>query len=287
MIQRKTFSILLAVVVGLLLVSPAVATVIHVQADGADFLGFEAEDFDTLSGAGWIVVDTTPTRYSPDYDSDFDGTVDTSGLPVLPTDTNASGGKALLADFPKTDGTATYQLSFKTAGTYYVYFHKSIFESGVNDKNTLSFGNEDSFHMSPDFNTSPGSEDVEDLNTSDALPGNGVFEGTFKWEKAELRTRRPGVEYPLGTVYTVASEDIGEVFTIEIKTREAGTTLDYFIFSTNGSLSDAELDQLMAVPEPSSLLLLGGLLIAAGYCSFRQVPRAACQPVPSTRHAKA
>ncbi len=284
MSQCRSTTVLCVAILGLFAASPAAATII--QADGVDFLGFEAENYDSLSGTGWIVVDTTPTRYSPDYDStpgdDDPNDAIVSGLPVLPVDTNASGGKALLADFPMTTSTVTYQLTFKAEGTYYVYFHKSIFESGKNDNDTLSFGNEDSFHMSPDFDTAPGSDDVEDLSTTGAIPGNGVLEGQFNWEKAKLRTTDPSL------AYTVDAADIDQVLSIEIQTRENGTALDYFILSTNGSLSDAELDQLMAVPEPSSLLLLlGGLLVAAGYCSFCRVPRAACQPVPSTRHAKA
>ena len=219
----------------------------HVQSDGHDFVGFEAEHYKSLVGKGWIVVDTTPTKYSPRYDRNGDGVDNEGGVPVLPADTNASGRKALLADFTNEVGTATYQVTFKTAGDYFLYFHKSAFEGGQNDNGEISFGNEDSFYLSPRFGVAPRTEeeaeDVVDFDMAGAMPGDGQWEGRFGWERAQIRSTK---EINKLLVYRVEAGDLDRPLVLQIRSREGGAALDYFLFSTNPNLTGRQLDRMVA-----------------------------------------
>ncbi len=228
---------LLVLVAGSLHETPAAGTIY--QHPALDFVKFEAENFDTNGGTRNVVVDTTPTLVT-DY-----------GSPVLPIDTNASRGAAVLVH-PKTGsvGPITYNLIFQTPGTYYLYKRFSVFES---TNGLTNYGNEDSIFVALDFNSPVVAADayVDDFNTMGHVPGDGFFEGVnYVWEQVTLdrESGRPAL------TFEVTTADLGQPLAFSWRAREYGASLDAFVFSTQSGLAGTELDRLV-IPEPSSLLI--------------------------------
>ncbi len=142
------------------------------------YLYVEAESYSALVDAddnGWKVVSKETPIVSP------------SGVNILPAASNVSGtalinqiggftAQSNLAD------TATYEVSFVTAGTYQLYTRHTLFDSAATPAN---FGNEDSLYISPGFNKNSSSD------------WNG-FEG-FEYNQAAVGDPNPidGVD-PLG-----------------------------------------------------------------------------------------
>ncbi len=257
--RRRARTVFWAVLaLGLSVVSPAVAETI--QADGADFLGFEADQYDAMTGTKWLTVDTTPTTTSPST------TIWPEGVDILPNDTNAFGGDAMLTDFSGTEGNLTYNVTFKTAGTYYGYIRYSMFECRTDPQTTsITYGEEDSVYLSRAFGESVtgANGNVMDLSHQGSEPASGQWEGTFRWERMHVRpVSGSGSEVLL---LDVAEGDLDTSMIFEIRNRESGVAVDYLLFSTDGTLTADQLDQLAAVPEPSSMVLLAvGLLAVAG-----------------------
>ncbi|MFW5693367.1 MAG: hypothetical protein ACOCWL_04040, partial [Thermoguttaceae bacterium] len=186
-----------------------------IQSSGADFLAFEAEDFDSLvsrDGKGFVVVDTTPT-----FTSSF-------GTDVLPADTNASGGAAIIDDIrvgnSDHSSTVSYRVIFQTPGTYRLYVRDSAFEDG----GPSGYGNEDSFFTPPSFNSAA-------TVTQHGWSG-GSGEGTYGWRNLS------------GADYTVTAADVGQPLIFNIDDRESGFSLDRMVFSTNTGWGGGTLDGL-------------------------------------------
>jgi hypothetical protein len=109
--------------------------------DGRAYLWVEAEDYSALGedpeGDGFVVV----SKETP--------ITSVGGLDILPATSNVSG----TALFDRVGGgghtdTATYEVSFITAGTYQLYTRHTMYDV---DGNGI-FGNEDSVYFSPAFN---------------------------------------------------------------------------------------------------------------------------------------
>ena len=145
--------------------------------NGVPYLWIEGEDFlekqdspGDEDAVGWVWVSKDAPMLSIDA-GDF------GDFPILPEDTNASGGEAIQASRDGSiinTGEATWQLQFQYPGTYYMYLHWSFYSVNGNS----DFKNEDSLYVPPDFNKNPytdwiGHEGV-DWTTGD--PRVGTYE---------------------------------------------------------------------------------------------------------------
>lgn len=207
----------------------------------ASYLAFEAEDYDSLtpSTGGWTVVTTT------------------TGPKLLPSDTAAVGGAALYSQAGDSSY-ATYRLQFTSNGTYYLYSRFSFF----NRNGDTSYGNEDSFNLPDVFGqgaTAANGEVWHEQHTGGTFPNEGK---TFFWDEANKMKTDGANRVPDGVhTYTItgASEATPVEVTFTIRGREAGMTLDRFIFTTtqyNPSTQNAILNDFASVPEPSRALLI-------------------------------
>jgi hypothetical protein len=200
------------------------------------------------------------------------------GYKVLTNNTTASGKGALFTQAPLFGEHAdkvTYQLKFAKAGTYYLYMRFTVFENGSNLAHYIS---EDSFFVPPDFGKDPqfdfplprggyveGCCDSGFLTLNEKgvitphrnadLPGEGPFwEGNFHWnllrtsEFNNVDTQGPKSER---IKYEVTESMVGKALEFTISYREAGLTIDAFIFSTDPDLmnefTNAELDKSIIV----------------------------------------
>ena len=210
-----------AIALALALVPQAHAGIVT-QAPGATSLAFEAEAFHSITTTNndyWTVVDTTPTMVSP---QDVD---------VLPTGTNASGGVAVLADFPISnhESTITWRTRFDTPGTYRFYVRYTMFDSSASPG---AYGNEDSIYYPSDFNQNPPPGDT---NIQWGFSSTYV-EGYCGWLNS-------------GVNYTVHADDAAASYVeFRIDNRERGLTLDRIAFSTTTNLNTAALDALTNAP---------------------------------------
>jgi len=227
----------------------AVSQASIIQGIGDNFVAFEAENFDSLSGTTFVSTDTTPTLTTA------------YGSPVLPGTTNASAGGALFANFSGSSSSAGYDITFTSTGNYYIYVRYSLFE---NNTTTTSYGNEDSFYLSSDFDTPVGNTDIETIDVSSLgfTPSSGEWEGNnFYWR--QVSGRIPSSSSRIDRVFNVTSGDLGTPMALNISPRERGLALDMFVLSTEDNLTETQLNQFVAVPEPSCALLLstslGGL----------------------------
>ena len=139
--------------------------------DGRSFLYVEAESFSARGGpgdpdvdgqdyGGFIVVSTADP---------IDSVCPDCSVPILPGDSNASGGTAIIDNVGggQHSHTATYEVEFITAGTYQFYTRHSMFDANGNG----NYGNEDSIFVSPGFNLNSSSDwvDFEGLEFNDAI----------------------------------------------------------------------------------------------------------------------
>jgi MYXO-CTERM domain-containing protein len=236
--------------------------------DGSAYMLVEAEDYSELGGddpnLGFLKVDNVNPIKSIE-------TAVKGNLDILPADTNASGGAALLDQLGGGHGTHTakWEMQFTTPATYYLYVHASIYNS---DGDT-SYGNEDSFFVPPAFNLNSredwiGFEGVDlagDPATGDNI-GDGwmpifnnkvvmsggltevhndtnedFWDGYFHWMHADF-----GVDVDengtyiddigMAIQYAVTEEDINQVQAFEISTREHYGVIDALLFSTSNEL---------------------------------------------------
>ncbi len=146
---------------------------------------------------------------------------------------SAVGGTALYASGSNSTGDsphsfAQYQLVFRTAGTYSIYYRWKADESRTAGDNATansswlgsSFG---AFETPSD----PSTYFRTDSNNSMA-PGNNVF----AWRMEPAAT------------YAVAAGDVGVPVILTLGTREAGMVLDRFVLSTDSTLAGPQLDTL-------------------------------------------
>lgn len=172
----------------------------------------------TAGGAGsWIVVEQGTT-------------VGGNSNPVLPAGNNASGGKAVLADFGTSftspPSTLTYNVNFDSAGTYRLYLRESMFESGTV---IGTYGNEDSAIVPADGANITAAPTA----TRTGVPA-AAKEGKYVWSNT-------------GFDYTVTAAQVGKDVSFKINTRENGYSIDRLVLSKTTNLSTADngaLDQL-------------------------------------------
>jgi hypothetical protein len=128
--------------------------------DGRPYLWVEAENYSSLvdvNDNGWKVVSKETPIVSP------------QGRNILPANSNVSG-TALLDDIGggNHEDTATYEVKFATPGTYQFYIRHTMFDTS---EAPGTFGNEDSFFMSPAFNKNSSTDWVgfQGLEFNDAV----------------------------------------------------------------------------------------------------------------------
>ncbi len=202
--------------------APMVQGAVITQRAADNYVAFEAEDYTSMGGTRWRVIDLVNPYTHPDPDPD--GVATTPIL--LPPDTNASGGAALLTDFsessPSGTGIVVYQLELTTTGTYYYYTRDGAFENGDSLGN---YGNEDSHYIPLDFNVDPNTS-----NLACRYDGYGATEGQYAWRNG-------------GSSRTFSITTPG-TYEFRIKNRESGFSLDRIILSTTAGLNASALDAL-------------------------------------------
>lgn len=180
---------------------------------GENYVALEAEWADPLNSTGsdWRIIDLITPYYHPHYPP-------AKTEILLPSNTNASGRAAILADFDKgTTSIAIYKIYFTTPGTYRWYLRDTAFESGNYDPS--GYGNEDSVFRPTDFNVDP----------TEAYHGfSGLTEGQYGWRNS-------------GFSYTVSTPGLVE---FRIRPRERGFSIDRMVFSLVTNLGSGQLDAL-------------------------------------------
>jgi hypothetical protein len=245
----------------------------NVLADGSAYLWVEGEDY--LEGAngpavGFVRVDNVNPIKTIEFVGDPPEPVVKGGLDVLPADTNASGGTAIMASL-EASGTATWEVQFAIPATYYLYLHWSMYNRDL----TTNYGNEDSFYVPPAFNKNTredwiGFDGVDQFGEpklgDTALDGyidgfpmiaqnymsEGVLEthnstdedfydGQFHWfwiSKAnEMNEDGSWVSFDgHGIRYDVTEEMVGAPLEFQISSREPYGVIDGLLFSTSPEL---------------------------------------------------
>ena len=202
--------------------APMVQGAVITQRATDNYVAFEAEDYTSMGGTRWRVIDLVNPYTHPDPDP---AGVATTPI-LLPPDTNASGGAALLTDFsessPSGTGIVVYQLELTTTGTYYYYTRDGAFENG----DALgTYGNEDSHYIPLDFNVDPDTGEA-----ACRYDGYGATEGQYAWRNG-------------GSSRTFSITTPG-TYEFRIKNRESGFSLDRIILSTTAGLNAWALDAL-------------------------------------------
>lgn len=247
-----------------------------VLADGSAYLWVEAESASSLEGvdpkdstSGFILVDKNNPIQTIAQDANGIDVVN-GGLPVLPADTNASGGAAIFAQLPS-GTTASWKLQFSIPATYYLYTHWSVFNRDTN----TNYGNEDSFFVPPFFGGHPkddwlgfeGTDVAGNPKTGDGINDGYIdgfpsfaqnyvdeggvsthnstdenfYEGQFHWywlSKAnDMNADGAFVSFDgMAIKYEVTEADIGKELDFTIQYREPYGVIDGWLFSTNPDL---------------------------------------------------
>ena len=169
----------------------------NILPNGAAFLWIEGEDYlekqevpGDAAAVGWVWVTKDDPMLSVD-NGEF------GNRPILPSDTNASGGEAIVASLSGGivgSAEATWQVEFMYPGTYWMYMHWSFYSRDGNS----AFTNEDSLYVPPAFNANPHEDWIG-------------FEG-YDWPTGDPRTGQyerdgyiDGLATP-GTLYNVVSK---------------------------------------------------------------------------------
>ena len=166
---------------------------------------------------------------------------------VSTNDVAASGGTALYAGGNNNTATsphsfAQYSIKFATPGTYYLYYRWKA--DAARTGGDVFTANSSQIPNQFGAYSTPG--DLTPFHTSASNGSQAPTNNTFYWQgEADPNT------------YTVSPADVGAatplVFTVG--TREAGMVIDRFILSTNGALSQAQLD---ATPNSDTDVVLQG-----------------------------
>ena len=246
--------------------------------DGTAYLWVEAEDVFEIDGAdpdlAWVIVDKDNPIKSIETFGDPPVEVVKGGLDILPADTNASGGAALL-DQVGSGGTAKWQVQFEIPATYYLFMHYSFFNR---DDNT-SYGNEDSIYVPPSFNANSRSDwigfegvdstlldpktgdsdrdgwmplgkdivsagEVESHNSTDEDFWDGQFHWAWMDVAVDMDANNAYVgDFGHGILYEITEADVGTVLDFEISTRETYGVIDGLLFATSNELLDVTYTQ--------------------------------------------
>ncbi|MCA9215038.1 MAG: PEP-CTERM sorting domain-containing protein [Planctomycetales bacterium] len=247
----------------------------NVTPDGSAYLWVEAENAVELGGGnpqdattGFILVDKDDPIKSISEDANGNEIIK-GGLDILPSDTNASRGGAILHDLVG-GGNAKWQVQFALPGTYYLYMHYSFFNRDTND----NYGNEDSIYVPPSFNANSRDdwigyvgvdsnfedplEKIGDSNRDGWMPlGKTIvsegasethnsteedfWDGQFHWAwmdvAVDMDENNAYVgDFGHGIQYEVTDEDVGNVLDFEISTREQYGVIDGLLFATSNEL---------------------------------------------------
>ncbi|MCA9199051.1 MAG: hypothetical protein KDA87_16000 [Planctomycetales bacterium] len=239
-----------------------------IQNPGTDFLVVEAEAFDVDDFndpfGGWIVI-------SPDDPQEVELHNSNPGvLLVPPEDSNPSGNLAIFdqeggGDF---SDVLTYSLQFDTPGDYFLYIRYSLFE--MRDIISGNYGHEDSIYVPVEFlEQDPTEQTLRDtrdgfipFSSLGATPADGCRIDEDPWRlsleeceaegllgevrmEGQYHWNTPNWNNDLGQVF-YGVEDTGVALDFSIASRERGTSIDVFVFSQNPSLTEEELDALIA-----------------------------------------
>lgn len=207
-----------------------------IQKPGDTFAAFEAD------GAKAKIIAGTPETW------------------VSTNEPTASGGTALYAAGNNETGTsphsfAQYSIRFATAGTYYLYVRwKADSARTAGDAFTAN-----SFQIANQFGAYSTPGDVTPFHISGSNAGSAPSDNVFDW------TREPDT-----SVYTISQADVDArapvIFTVG--TREAGMTVDRFVFSTDPALTDAQLD---ALPNSGATVVAPEIVRAVGSAGLNSV----------------
>ncbi|MCX6923834.1 MAG: hypothetical protein NT154_11605 [Verrucomicrobia bacterium] len=148
---------------------------------------------------------------------------------IVASDALGSGGSALMVDGSTSTSDspqsfAQYQIKFKTAGTYHIYYRWRA-------NNPASSGDANSFWLATGFGafSTPGDQTPFVVSASNGYSTPG--DTTYQWL---LDTPN----------YVVGAAEIASPPTLTFGTREAGMTIDRVVLSTSLSLTAADLDSL-------------------------------------------
>ena len=248
------------------------ANVIGTGTNAWSYLVLEGEDYDTETdptpGVGFTRVDSSSAR------------TNLVGSSILGKNTTASKKGALFTQtaFGQHIDKVTYQVQFAKPGTYYLYMRFTMFENSEN----LTYLNEDSFFVPPDFGKDPQTDwplsdrggyaegccdggflTIKEGGTpvnhgAGDEAGRAYWEGNFHWNEllsSQFLNPETQGEPRLRFKYEVTASQVGKPLKWTISYREGGTTIDLFLFSTSPDLMDkytqAELDQLLINPRPT------------------------------------
>jgi hypothetical protein len=249
------------------------------------YLLVEGESFDSelnpAADSGFIAVTNDESR------------TNVLGSPILRKLTSASGKGALYANSPLFGEHAdkvTYKVKFTKAGTYYLYFRFTVFESG---NVPTSYISEDSFFVPPDFGKDPQTDwptghprggyiegccdqgflvvhdkdvnyDVRNANAD----SRAFLEGNFHWAYAQTSQFLSAAQGTAGMriKYEVTESMLNQELSWTIGYREAGLTIDAFLFATDPDLVtrqtqrdiDRDVFQGVAVQQSENVVNSGG-----------------------------
>ncbi|GEM_PF-3992050 len=209
-----------------------------------DYLVFDATQFDSTSG-GWTQLSDTVT--SPSLAGDVMVYADTNGIDAAASNASAA------ADTDKLN----YVLDFISSGDYYLFVHIQAEFSGAGENDSMFI---------PSSSDWGGAAD-EISNTMGASSSNA-----YEWVRLSntATARGAGVEgtstinvnlYNVNATQAIGGNNVG----FSIAGRENDLQLDRIVFHKDASVSATTLDSLQAIPEPSTMALLGIAFVALLY----------------------
>ena len=224
----RTTAALAALSAAALAAAPATGAV--VQDPGANYIAFEAENFDISSTE---IVNGTPTMWAVVADGDADGGAALTHQGAFVTN-------------PDNDVFVGYDLTFVTGGTYQLYVRR---EANSGGSNSFFVGASNSGVTDP--TAAAGFSQFDNVLGSPTFPfGQYIYIGNDETDAGQA------------DAYTL-DVTAGETLTFYAKAREVGYLLDRIVLSTEEDLSMAQLAALpnSGIPEPATASLLA---VAAG-----------------------
>jgi hypothetical protein len=185
---------------------------------------------------------------------------------------NAVGGTALYAsgnnstaDSPHSF--AQFQLVFRTAGTYSIFYRWKADESRTAGDNATA----NSSWLGSAFGAFETPGDPSTYFRTDSNNSSAPANNTFAWRAEPTAT------------YTVAASDVGNPVVLTLGTREAGMTIDRFVLSQDSTLTGPQLDALpdsgTKPPAPEVASVVGSAALNQATLVFtRPLASASVQP---------
>jgi hypothetical protein len=187
---------------------------VYLQDDGS-YVAFEAENFFSLSGDDFLVVNKAVPILSP------------TGSVLLAASHNASGDAALLTAFTNNaqGSVASYRVHFTEAGSYRMYVRYSAYENGVQP----GMGNEDSIFRGTTLNATT-------ITNIYSPPTTTYIEGSYGWHNS-------GIDYTVDSTHL-----LDQMADLNLRARESGFTLDRVVLAKATNLTGTDLDALTNTP---------------------------------------